>query len=238
MKQQEKLAIIIPYRDREENFNIFIPYFTNFMKNYQSHINYDIIIIEQGNDDLFNKGFLFNAGFLLTSGNTDYYALHDIDQLPISVDYSYKKIPYHLCVNIYQQNNNNILINEYKDRNFHQRGGVNLITKEHYLSVNGHSINYKGWGCEDDDFSIRLIKSGIGYHRLGKNNEYCHFITLKSNNNREYDNNEQYKKNKNYAEKMYKGKIDYMNDGLKQTKYKIIKIEKNKYYKKYIIDFI
>jgi hypothetical protein len=234
--QKEKLTILIPFRDREENLNIFIPYFTNYMNNYQKHIIYDIVIIEQGNDELFNKGFLFNVGFLLTSGNTDYYALHDVDQLPISVDYSYKKIPYHLSVNIYKQDNSGLLTNEYKNKKFHHRGGVNIIDKYHYLNVNGHSIKYWGWGCEDDDFSIRLIKSGIGYHRIGKNNKYGHYITLKSNNNRQYDN-ENYINNKKLAEDMLDNKIDYMLDGINTTTYKITNIIKNKEYTKYIADF-
>ena len=120
--QKERLTVLIPYRNREENLKIFIPYFRNFMKKFFMDINYDIIIIEQGNNKPFNKGILFNAGFLLTSGNTDYYVLHDVDQLPISANYSYNSAPYHLCVNVFEQSKSGLLLNQYKQGNYQQNG--------------------------------------------------------------------------------------------------------------------
>ena len=37
----------------------------------------------------FNRGWLLNQGFLAAEGEADYVALHDVDMLPVGVNYSY-----------------------------------------------------------------------------------------------------------------------------------------------------
>jgi len=197
--QPETLTILVPFKNREENEKIFIPYMKNYMKNYFEEINYKIVIIEQLNDKLFNKGVLFNIGFLLTSGTTDYYSLHDIDQLPISSDYRYKTIPMHMCINSIEQSNTCDLLNTYKELNYEQRGMI-IINKEDYIIANGHSNNYWGWGLIDDDFSLRLIYSGIGLHRISDFKNKCYYISLKANTKR-YSDDKNYKNNYAYAKK-------------------------------------
>ena len=46
---QEKMALIIPYRNRKKDLSIFIPYITGFLR-YQEIDNFDIFVIEQKND--------------------------------------------------------------------------------------------------------------------------------------------------------------------------------------------
>lgn len=50
-----------------------------------------IVVVEQMDDKLFNRGKLLNIGFLEAPGfdlSVDYFVAHDIDMLPINVDYS------------------------------------------------------------------------------------------------------------------------------------------------------
>ena len=240
----KKLTVLIPYRNRQENLKVFIPYFNNFMKNNFSGIVYDIIIIEQGNDKPFNKGILFNAGFLLTSGSTDYYALHDVDQLPVSADYSYNNEPCHLCVNAIEQSNNGLFNNPYYEQLYQQKGGAITITKELYELVNGHSNNYWGWGLIDDDFAYRLFDIGHHLLRYGvsmnygsiENNDKGYYITLNAKTDR-FNNDENYKRNFNYALGVVNKRTDWRLEGLNTTKFNIINIFKNNDYTKYVIDF-
>jgi len=240
----KKLTILIPYRNREENLKVFIPYFHNFMKINSPDIPYEIVIIEQGNNKLFNRGFLFNIGYNITSGNTDYYALHDVDLLPLSSDYSYYEEPHHLFVNSLAQNNNGILENTNRESLYKNKGGVLTVSKEIYRLANGHSNNYWGWGLEDDDFSFRLHDINHHLQRYGirmnhgalEGNDKGYYIMLGANSKR-YFENEHYKRNYEHALGVINKQIDWKLEGLNTTKFNIIDIVKNDNYTKYIIDF-
>lgn len=43
---------------------------------------------------------------------------------------------------------------------------------EHYKALNGYSNLYWGWGGEDDDMSIRMEKSGVGFERPSRHLVY------------------------------------------------------------------
>ena len=55
----DKLAIIVPYRDREEQLNTFVPHMHEFLKD--KGVEYDIFIAEQSDDRPFNYGKLCNS---------------------------------------------------------------------------------------------------------------------------------------------------------------------------------
>jgi len=232
----KKLTILVPFKNREENLSVFVPYMVNFMKRNHPNIIYDIVVIEQGNDKPFNKGILFNAGFLLTSGNTDYYSLHDVDQLPISSNYEYNDKPYHMCINTFEQSDTCKLINTYENDGYKQRGGMIIINNKNYISANGHSNNYWGWGLIDDDFSIRLNHCNISLWRKHNHKELCYYVSLKANTKRFYDD-EYYKRNYDYCVKFKDGVVSYLSEGLNTTVFTIKdKIEYPNYIK-YKIDF-
>jgi hypothetical protein len=240
----KKLTVLISFRNREENLKVFIPYFHNFMKVNSPDIPYEIVIIEQGNDKAWNKGILYNAGFLITSGSTDYYALHDVDALPLSSDYSYYEEPHHLFVNTFFQGNDGNFKNINRESLYRNKGGVLTVSKEIYRLANGHSNNYWGWGLEDDDFSFRLYDCGHHLQRYGtrmnhgglEGNDKGYYLMLGDNSKR-YFENEHYRKNYNYAFGVVNKIIDWKTEGLNTTKFNIINIVKNDDYTKYIIDF-
>lgn len=99
---RHRLAIIIPYKDRLSNLNFFMYHMHPFLQ--KQLLEYQIFVVEQSNDDLFNKGVLMNAAFLeamhmtrisrsdlqtlnFTSYNFpfDCVMFHDVDLLPESI---------------------------------------------------------------------------------------------------------------------------------------------------------
>ena len=56
-----KLAIIVPYRDREEHLARFVPHMDKFLS--ERNIKHKIFVIEQLNDRPFNRGWLLNVGY-------------------------------------------------------------------------------------------------------------------------------------------------------------------------------
>lgn len=148
-----KLAIIIPYRDRRDNLDIFLPHMVNFLKNKQ--IDYEIYIIEQFDDKPFNYGKLCNVGVSQTNEIADYYCFHDVDVLPLNddADYSYKDTPTQL---FYENSNKKILLPY--DQFF---GGVVVMNKEDFFKVNGFNNNYWGKGYVDLDLLYRCEKNNL-----------------------------------------------------------------------------
>ena len=45
-------------------------------------------------------------------------------------------------------------------------GGVAAISAQQFSAINGFSNLYIGWGCEDEDFYIRIIKAGLSLVRV------------------------------------------------------------------------
>ena len=45
-------------------------------------------------------------------------------------------------------------------------GGVAAITSDQYQAINGFSNLYLGWGCEDEDFYVRIVDRGLTLIRV------------------------------------------------------------------------
>lgn len=75
------MTILVPYRDREEHLKAFIPH----MQKVLPHAR--IIVIEQMDNKVFNRGKLLNIGYR-EAPKDDYYCMHDVDMLPLQVDYT------------------------------------------------------------------------------------------------------------------------------------------------------
>ena len=145
---KNKLAIIVPYRDRQSHLEVFVPYMEEYLKDY----DYKIFVIEQGDSKPFNRGKLLNVGAKIAiKEGFDYFALHDVDMLPLkNVDYSYPETPIHLISKVDKE----VPFIDYF-------GGVTLFNVHDYKLVNGYSNEYWGWGFEDDDLLYRCIQRNI-----------------------------------------------------------------------------
>lgn len=146
--QKQKLGVIVPYRNRGEHLSQFLIAIKEYLST--AKINYELIIIEQADDKPFNRGKLLNIGVKRAIElGCKYVALHDVDMLPINVDYSYVNRPTHLAYNFVSEiEEKNIVFDEYF-------GGVTLFPISDYLKINGYSNEYWGWGYEDDDLLYR-----------------------------------------------------------------------------------
>lgn len=151
---RHRVAIIIPYKDRADNLNSFL--FNMHMFLQKQELEYQIFVVEQINDDLFNKGILMNSCFLeiykahygsnVTIKYFDDYPFdcvifHDVDLLPEDDRIMYscpKHKPRHLSVAIDKYN--------YKMFYFKLVGGVLNLRTSHFVRVNGYSNEYWGWG--------------------------------------------------------------------------------------------
>ena len=92
--KSKKLGVIVPYRNRRTHLQQFIPSISKHLN--KQKIRHEIIVVEQSDDKAFNRGKLLNIGVQkpLTL-KCDYVMLHDVDMLPIDVDYSYVNRPTH-----------------------------------------------------------------------------------------------------------------------------------------------
>ena len=149
---KDKLAIIVPFRDREEHLNVFIPHMHEFLKD--TGIDYTIFIAEQTDDRPFNYGKLCNVVVNEIDKEYTYFAFHDIDMLPINdeCDYGYPDSPTHLATNV-EAHDNKLPFPQYF-------GGVVLINREDFENANGYSNEYWGYGFSDLDLLYRLQRSG------------------------------------------------------------------------------
>lgn len=148
----DKLAIIVPFRDRQEHLDIFVPHMHSFLED--KGLDYDIFIAEQTDDRPFNYGKLCNIVVKELPQEYTYFAFHDIDMLPINddCDYGYPEAPIHLATQVQ--------VHEYKLPYVQYFGGVVLINREDFERANGYSNEYWGYGFEDIDLLYRLQRSG------------------------------------------------------------------------------
>lgn len=147
------LTIIIPYRDR-----------ANHLAKFMKHMNrYNIVVIEQGDNKPFNRGKLLNIG--VKEFEAEYYALHDVDMIPVKADYSMPVNPTLIATKV-QQFGYRMPFPEYF-------GGVVLITRLHMLQSNGYHNEFWGWGGEDNSFRDRVLAT------VGKiDHRHCTFNSL------------------------------------------------------------
>ncbi|XP_075980533.1 beta-1,4-galactosyltransferase 4-like [Anticarsia gemmatalis] len=149
-RSQYRVAILVPYRDREKNLIIFLYYLHRLLKKLL--LEYRIFVFEQYGTEKWNKGRLYNIAYLESQrfGTWDCLIFHDVDLIPEDerILYNCSRNPLHMASSV--ENCKYIL--PYR-RIF---GGVTALTPAQYEVVNGYSNFYWDWGAEDDDMFSRL----------------------------------------------------------------------------------
>jgi hypothetical protein len=155
-----RLGIVVPFRARESHLSAFLPHIVAYFERDKADkaIDVRLLVVEQPSGLPFNRGLIKNVGFALLKDETDYVCFHDVDYLPMWVDYSYPEKPsmligYGLKPASVQQ--------YFLDQPTQLFGGVILLQNAHVGLVNGYSNGYWGWGHEDIDFMHRLDAAGL-----------------------------------------------------------------------------
>ncbi|XP_071078931.1 beta-1,4-N-acetylgalactosaminyltransferase bre-4-like [Haliotis cracherodii] len=152
----QRVAIVVPYRDRTSHLKIFLKNVHYFLK--KQGIQYMIIVVEQAPGSRFNRGMSRNIGFVEGEKlcGFDCYVFHDIDLIP-QVDanaYICDDMPRFHSINLERWN--------HRIPPPVRFGGVVSFKPDVFRRVNGYSNMYFDWGGEDDDIYYRVRERG--YH--------------------------------------------------------------------------
>ncbi|KAL3285421.1 hypothetical protein HHI36_019523 [Cryptolaemus montrouzieri] len=149
-----KSAIIVPYRDRPKQLKTFLNYMHHFLQKQKLH--YRIFIVDQKNENLFNRAKLLNIGAKLAMKyGFPCLVLHDIDLIPLN----YANI--YACSNTPRHMSSSLDTFRYNLPYLTIFGGAVAILSEQFKTINGMSNLFEGWGGEDDDLYKRLIEHGL-----------------------------------------------------------------------------
>lgn len=230
-KSRHRVAIVIPYKNRLDNLNYFLTHMHPFLQ--RQELEYQIFVVEQSNDQLFNKGVLMNAGFLEIMNITAYdlpfnnltfqfdcVIFHDVDLLPEDDRIMYS-CPF------YKPRHLSVAIDKYKYKMAYYRliGGVLNFRPSHFIRVNGYSNQYWGWGAEDDDMEVRLSKIKLGFERPNIN--IAHYSMLKHSARF---------KNPKRKKLLKEAPRRYTNDGINSVSYRVTDVLNYKLFTHILID--
>lgn len=219
--QKEKLALLVPYRDRAAHLEEFLKYVPEYIN--KQNIEFIIVICEQGDNQRFNRGKVLNCGVDYLMKNNigfSYVCFHDVDNIPVDkVDYSYSDVPVHIATEIQQFGWALPYPNFYSI--------ANILTKENLVKTNSYPSIF-GYGMDDDSLLFRV--KYVGYElirREGKFRSLPHYNAR--NNYPEYNDNL-----KIMTDEM-EGKTSPMDNGLNNVSYTVLdeKIEGNIYHIKF-----
>jgi hypothetical protein len=163
---KDKYTFIIPYRNREEHLSILLPRLSSKLKFH----NYEIIIAEQDDNEKFRLSSLYNIAYKYSSG--DIIVFHDVDYIPTNnVNYQLKNNnpTYPVRQVIFLDSDLNFKdidqipagYRHFKDDVGNHWGGVFMLHKNHFESINGFNPLYIGWGKEEEETHLRLLEKGL-----------------------------------------------------------------------------
>lgn len=146
-KVVNRVAIIVPYRDRLRNLKIFLQYIHQFLI-WQASVNYAVYLVEPSKTLTFNRALLINIGFreALLEYDFECFIIHDVDMLPevffnsYMCDLDYPK-QMATSISLFAYTNHPYFIKDYM-------GGVTAFTREQFEMINGYSNLFYGWGGE------------------------------------------------------------------------------------------
>nr|KAG5694877.1 hypothetical protein BaRGS_029494 [Batillaria attramentaria] len=150
-RARSRVAIIVPYRDREQHLRIMLHNLHPILQRQQ--LDYVIIVVELAQPTKFNRAMLLNIGAVEALGLWDFqcFVFHDVDLVPENDRnlYSCPEMPRHMSA----------AVDKFKYRLPYTGlfGGVTALSREHFYKINGYANKYFGWGGEDDDLSYRVF---------------------------------------------------------------------------------
>ncbi|XP_022617064.1 beta-1,4-galactosyltransferase 1 [Seriola dumerili] len=208
----QKVAIIIPFRNREEHLKYWLYYLHPIL--HRQQLDYGVYVINQDGDEIFNRAKLLNVGYMEALKDYDYncFVFSDVDLIPMDDRNTYRCFsqPRHLSVSM-DKFGFRLPYNQYF-------GGVSSMSKEQYLKINGFPNNYWGWGGEDDDIYNRLASKGMSISRPSGEVGKCRMIRHQRDKQNE-PNPQRFDRIAHTRETMHK-------DGINSLSYRVVKIDK------------
>lgn len=132
------MTIIVPYRNRPDHLAQFIPHMRAYLPDAR------IVIVEQADDKPFARGKLINVGYIETRPRT--FVAHDIDLLPLEVDYARNP-------GVTQLAGSKIQLRDYL-------GGVTMFDRVTFEKVGGYHNDYFS-RSEDNELRFNLHRLKI-----------------------------------------------------------------------------
>ncbi|KAM4621974.1 beta-1,4-galactosyltransferase 1 [Polymixia lowei] len=214
----QKVAIIIPFRNRDEHLKYWLYYLHPILQRQQ--LDYGVYVINQEGDEIFNRAKLLNVGYAEALKEYDYncFVFSDVDLIPMDDRNTYRCFsqPRHLSVSM-DKFGFRLPYNQYF-------GGVSSMSKEQYLKINGFPNNYWGWGGEDDDIYNRLASKGMSISRPSGAVGKCRMIR--------HDRDKQNEPNPQRFDRIAHTRETMHKDGINSLSYKVVQMEKDQLYTK------
>jgi hypothetical protein len=144
-------VIVIPYRNRKTHLDYFIkntvPLLQEFLPNTR------VVVVEQNEGKLFNRGAVLNVGFKEYKDKTKYFFTNDVDLNPtkkcIQEHYT-KEVDDTDALGIYTAQCNTL-------------GGIIKVTNDTIHKINGFPNDIWGWGVED-----KALQNRAEYYEIKK----------------------------------------------------------------------
>lgn len=160
-------VIIIPYRKREKHLEYYINNTVPLIKQHLPHTK--VVVVEQANDKLFNRGKLLNVGFMEYKDKTKYFITQDVDMIP-NVE---------IIKKIYSKNDVDVC--QIKFVHDMSLGGIVKIKHDIAFDINGFPNDIWGWGIEDRALFFRCFMKNIA---ITKNNNQSFKMLPHSSNSK------------------------------------------------------
>ncbi|OCT97447.1 beta-1,4-galactosyltransferase 1 [Xenopus laevis] len=175
-KALQKVAIIIPFRNRDDHLKYWLHYMHPILQRQQ--LDYGVYVINQDGEKTFNRAKLLNIGYVesLKEYAYDCFVFSDVDLIPMDDRNTYTCFsqPRHLSAAM-DKFGFGLPYNQYF-------GGVSALSMKQFLKINGFPNNYWGWGGEDDDIYNRIASRDMYISRPDTLTGRCRMIRHNKDN--------------------------------------------------------
>ncbi|XP_052500554.1 beta-1,4-galactosyltransferase 1 [Budorcas taxicolor] len=217
-----KVAIIIPFRNRQEHLKYWLYYLHPILQRQQ--LDYGIYVINQAGESMFNRAKLLNVGFKEALKDYDYncFVFSDVDLIPMNDHNTYRCFsqPRHISVAMDKFGFSLPYVQYF--------GGVSALSKQQFLSINGFPNNYWGWGGEDDDIYNRLAFRGMSVSRPNAIIGKCRMIR--------HSRDKKNEPNPQRFDRIAHTKETMLSDGLNSLTYMVLEVQRYPLYTKITVD--